>query len=281
MPVGSVAALLGNAVDYAGMFPPASLPFREVVDLYRRYRDGAEGWIVGTLVIAAERSGELEPEVGPVSLVVKTPTSAAIAPLMEGGRPLQVASIEFGPVPPVEIPSLAAAVPSGIQTFFEVPVDSSLERRLDAVASCRARAKIRTGGVVATAFPPAEHLYRFFRACADRGLAAKATAGLHHLLSGWYPLTYEPASPSAAMFGFLNVSVAAALVHAGEDKRDVLDVLGESSPTAFQLDDQAVHWRNRQLSVTDLRATREALFRSFGSCSLREPLDELAAIAMR
>ena len=146
---------------------------------------------------------------------------------------------------------------------------------LDAVAACGALAKIRTGGLTPDAFPHAPSLYRFLRACRDRGLAAKATAGLHHAVSGCYPLTYEAASASAPMYGFLNVCTAAALVHMGATEDDVLRALNESSSAAFRFDDEGMEWRGRRFSTNDLRAMRQALFRSFGSCSLREPIDEL------
>ena len=77
------------------------------------------------------------------------------------------------------------------------------------------------------------------------------------------------------MFGFLGLAAAAALVHAARPREAVLAVLGESSPDAFAFDEDGMEWRGQRISTDDLRATRQVLFRSFGSCSLREPIDEL------
>jgi hypothetical protein len=190
----------------------------------------------------------------------------------------RIAGIEFRPVAPHQIGTLAAAVPDAVEAYFEVPPDADLDRRLDAVAACGRSAKIRTGGVTPDAFPSASAVYRFLRACADRGVAAKATAGLHHALTGRYPLTYEAKSPSAPMFGFLNVCAAAALVHTGITEEDVLPVLGESSPGAFRFDETGMAWRGHCISIRDLAGTRQTLFRSFGTCSLNEPIDDLKRI---
>lgn len=275
MAVRSVDALLRESVDYAGMFPPAGLSIGDAMTMYKRYRAGAEGWIVGTFVVAEDRLADLEPAVGPVSVVLNTPSAAAVEHVLRSNAEMRIAALEFRPVAPEQVEEIRAAVPDDIQAYFETPPDHDLERRLDAVAAYGALAKIRTGGLTPAAFPHASALYRFLRACRDRGLAAKATAGLHHAVSGCYPLTYEAASASAPMYGFLNVCAAATLVHMSATEGDVLRALNESSSAAFQFDDEGMEWRGRRFSTNDLRAMRQALFRSFGSCSLREPIDEL------
>ena len=51
MPVSaSLRALLAGVIDYAGLFPPATLPLDEAVRNYARYRREPEGWMLGRLV---------------------------------------------------------------------------------------------------------------------------------------------------------------------------------------------------------------------------------------
>jgi hypothetical protein len=118
------------------------------------------------------------------------------------------------------------------------------------------------------------------RACARASVPFKATAGLHHALCGRYPLTYEAGSDRAEMFGFLNVSVAAALVHAGATSAEAIDALKESSPRAFTFTGAALEWRERSISTTALEDMRRNFFRSFGSCSFDEPMKELEQLAL-
>jgi hypothetical protein len=275
MAAETVEAMLRGMVDYAGMFPPAGLTLGDATAVYARHRDSAEAWLVGSFVVAAERLADLDPATGPLSVAVAATSPAALEPVLRTATRMTMTALEFRPVRPREIAALAAAVPAHIQAFFEVPPDDEVDRQLDAIAACGAAAKIRTGGLTPDAFPSAPAIYRFLRACADRHIPAKATAGLHHAVTGRYPLTYEAGSASGGMYGFLNVSAAAALVHTGSSRDDVLAVLEESSPGAFQFDEDRMGWRGRQISTNDVRAMRQTLFRSFGSCSLREPIDEL------
>jgi hypothetical protein len=278
MAVRSVDALLRESVDYAGMFPPAGLSIGDAMTMYKRYRASADGWLVGMFVVSAERLADLDPAVGPVSVVLNTPSAAAVEHVLSSNADIQIAALEFRPVAPGQVAEICAAVPDDIQAYFEIPPDHDLERRLDEVATYGGLAKIRTGGLTPDAFPHASAIFRFLHACRHRGLAAKATAGLHHAVSGCYPLTYEAASPSAPMYGFLNVCAAAALVNMDATEDDVLRALSESSSGAYQFDDEWMEWRGRRFSTNDLRTMRQALFRSFGSCSLREPIDELRLV---
>jgi len=280
MAARAVEAVLRGMVDYAGMFPPASLELEDATAVYAGSRAGADAWMVGTFVIAGERLADLPPATGPLSVVVTATSPAALEPVLRTARRMTLTALEFRPVLPGAIAELAAAVPGHIQTFFEVPPDHDADRRLDAIAACSASAKIRTGGLTPEAFPTPPAIYGLLRGCADRGVAAKATAGLHHAVTGRYPLTYEAGSAIGGMYGFLNVAAAAALVHTGSTRDEVLAVLGESSPEAFQFDEDGMGWRDRRISVNDLRAMRQTLFRSFGSCSLREPIEELTRMQL-
>jgi hypothetical protein len=46
----SLRALLNGLLDYAGLFPPAALPFHQAIRNYAHYRSGADGWMLGRFV---------------------------------------------------------------------------------------------------------------------------------------------------------------------------------------------------------------------------------------
>jgi hypothetical protein len=56
----SLRALLHGALDYAGLFPPASLPTDAAVRDFARYRQEPEGWMLGRFVCQAARLVELD-----------------------------------------------------------------------------------------------------------------------------------------------------------------------------------------------------------------------------
>ena len=171
-------------------------------------------------------------------------------------------------------------VPRTLEPFFEVPTDADLERRIGAIATVGGAAKVRTGGVTASAFPGPEDLARFIIGCADAGIRFKATAGLHHAIRGSYGLTYEASSPESPMYGFLNVCLAAALARIGAVLEEMTDALEESSAEAFDFHEDKLVWKQRVIPLRDLSETREHLFRSFGSCSISEPIDELTKMQL-
>jgi hypothetical protein len=190
----------------------------------------------------------------------------------------RVVSVEYPPAAASDIPRLAEGPDLALLKFFETPLDADLDLRLDAIAEARAEAKVRTGGTVATAIPAPAALARFLHGCATRGLAFKATAGLHHAIRNCYSLTYERDSATAVMHGFLNVSVAAALARNGASPAGIEEALAESSGEAFAFDADGLVYRHHTIGLQDLASTRRHFFRSFGSCSFREPADELAAL---
>jgi hypothetical protein len=55
----SLRALLTGAIDYAGLFPPASLSLEETVRNFAAYRKWPESWMLGRLVCPAVRLTEL------------------------------------------------------------------------------------------------------------------------------------------------------------------------------------------------------------------------------
>ena len=130
------------------------------------------------------------------------------------------------------------------------------------------------------AFPPAEHIARFLSRCAALHLPFKATAGLHHPVRGEHRLTYAHDAPSGTMFGFLNVFVAGVLAAHGADEAELVDVLEERNATAFAFDDEGMSWRRHRVSTGELAGGRASFAMSFGSCSFREPVDELGQLAL-
>jgi hypothetical protein len=83
------------------------------------------------------------------------------------------------------------------------------------------------------------------------------------------------------MYGYLNVFLAATLLYAGERETTALEVLEERDPDAFGFDDGGIEWRGKRVSTEDIVASRSRFAISFGSCSFREPIDELDHLTRR
>lgn len=56
----SLRALLTGLIDYAGLFPPASLPLQDAVYNYARYQTEPHAWVLGRFICPASKLEELE-----------------------------------------------------------------------------------------------------------------------------------------------------------------------------------------------------------------------------
>jgi hypothetical protein len=288
----SVKALTAGLIDYAGLFPPAVLGMREAVENYAEYFAGPDAASLGKFILPVERIDEFEQSSGdllskergagpwPISILVKTDLQSAIARIRAfdsrhgdahggGGK---VTAIEM---PFACLPELSRAEIQNYAAYVEVAASDDVATLLPQLKKAGVSAKLRTGGVVETAFPSTYHVIRFLRTCCDVGIALKATAGLHHPVRAQFPLTYKPESPRSTMFGFLNVFLAAAFMWNGADDPTAAKILEETDQTAFAFDESAVCWRDQSLSANRIAAARQSFAHSFGSCSFREPVDEL------
>ncbi len=145
MTVESLRALLANVVDYAGLYPPASLPLGEVAANYERYLVSTDAWMLNRLVLPIGKLRELA--------------------LGRSWRVTLLVECEPGPLPPqVETLETKAGGRLSLPTYCETP----LQRIENGYAKLRA----------ATATP--EAVAEFLCGAAGRRIPFKATAGLHH-----------------------------------------------------------------------------------------------------
>jgi hypothetical protein len=273
--VSPLRALLENLIDYAGLFPPSALHMARAVENYQRYRESPESWMLARFVVPVSRLDEFEATLsGQVPLV-----SALIGADLESDldrierSPVPIDTIEMKASDADYIESAVRRIRRHITPYFEIS-DVSL---VPAIRSTGARAKIRTGGVTPEAFPPAAHIAQFLEICAATGTPFKATAGLHHPLRCYRPLTYSADGPSGWMFGFLNVFIAAVLARKGIS---VERVLTEESVSAFRFAGHAIEWSGHTISTEEIVSARREFAISFGSCSFEEPVADLRALKL-
>ena len=296
--MSALHALLAGAIDYAGLFPPASLDMEAAVAGYAAYRSGEDAWLLGRLIVPVSRLAELEHgarQLLPRDASVPWSISALVGadPRVDleamlafnerhDSRSNGLAVIDAAEM---KVDSADGARTAGsdvvvIETYVEIPVSRDLEPLLAAIQGVGARAKVRTGGVTREAFPAADDLARFIAACARLGLPFKATAGLHHPLRSEYRLTYDAHADRGTMFGFLNVFVAAALARTGMPEAGLAEVLEERDAGAFVFGEDTVSWRDHRADAHAVAGARRDAVMSFGSCSFREPVDELEALGL-
>ena len=241
----SVRVLLESLIDYAGLFPPASLSLKDAVRNYDEYRRGEYAFALGRFVVPAAQMHDV-PEDFPLS-VLASPDSIPDAYVVE---------VKAKNAEEIDVIKQQAAK----QVIYVEVADIDL---IDILAHYGFRAKIRTGGVTEDAFPGVDHVATFIQACRQKKVPFKATAGLHHPIRCAKPFT---------MHGFINVFLAAAM------PGSATQILREENARAFGFDDGGVWFRDLRVTTDELERVRTQSAIAFGSCSFEEPIADLKAL---
>jgi hypothetical protein len=267
--LGMSPALVTALFDDAALFPPGNAAMTDAV---RRHRQDQELWYaasVGPFVCPDARLLELDRALEAAGL-----DRLDVALTVPGGPQALTAALDAARETPrvrvvaVEVPLGSAPVASvwdtldaSIAGYVEVPaarLSTDLAARL---RTAGLRLKLRTGGTSAAAFPTEDELARALTCGTGQGLPIKCTAGLHHAVRHRDPAT------GFEHHGFLNVMLA---VHAALTAADARAALAEQ-------DGAVVASAIGALSAAQIAAIRD-IFRSFGTCSIDEPLADLAKL---
>lgn len=266
--------LLRGLVDDAGLFPPEALDMAAAVARHRADRALGNPVLTHRFVCPVVRFPELLSELedgdrfdvlalGPAT----ADTRRSIEAVLDDPRLTVVGLETVLPAEPAEraaalgvADALVARVP-GLEVYVEIGLRPLHVADLDLLVVRGHRAKVRCGGVRRELFPSSRELAAFITAAAQRSLAFKATAGLHH------PVTHTDAATGFDHFGFLNLAAATAVALGGAPAPDVEMALLERDPAAV-------------VAAASRADDARGLFCSLGSCSTSEPLDDLAALGL-
>lgn len=310
----SLNTFLAQIMDYAGLYPPASLSLDEAIRNFVKYQNDPEAWMLSRFIIPAKRLSELSTlgdEIFPKQGALSFST------LGRGGKDadefveylkFDIADIKtFRDVHgagfivdmfETTLPASAFADQvlandlvnktadalnrNGLTVFFEAPIGDDwqaraekLIRSLRKIKDKHVGFKLRTGGVTADSFPTPEQIAWAIMAARDAGIPMKATAGLHH------PIRHYNQSVQAKMHGFINVFGAGvlALSH-GLDLNQIQEIVEEEDPANFIFNEAGFSWKNFTASVEQIKLARVNGFISFGSCSFDEPREDLQKLGL-
>ncbi len=295
-------SLLFGLIDYAGLFPPASLETAEAASEYRRLRAGPHGWLVGRFICPASRLRELEDhlegEPWRISALLDLPSrsdgwyeelhdrldqtrafadragQAVQVELIEMALPVRVARPDEREIIAQVLPEILSCSSLEVDAFVEIPPEAEIEPVAALLADGRLGAKIRCGGLDSQAFPAPERVADFVTACIHRDIPFKATAGLHH------PFRHLDPETGFVRHGFLNLVAATILGMAHElGREDLASIVADHDQNAFHIDAEGLAWRSLTADKEQIEAGR-SLFVAYGSCDIDEPIEDLQKLGM-
>lgn len=302
--------LLARCLDYAGLFPPASLGTEEALRRFVEERGGNEFALLSRFVCPALRVEEL------ANIVLRSSTDLAVAVLPRGGRSagdflanlesdlitiqrtvqltqgrVGIDTIEMRPpadalgVQPLRklVAATSALVsrraPAVRQVYFELAPGAQLAGQLEILAEEQNQspcdAPLRLGYKLRTGGSDASAVPA--SAHIAMALGSAAALGLQMKCTGGLhrPLRTSDGVP-VPMHGFVNLLVAAALAATVRPPVSTLEtVLEETSPAAFGFAARSLTWREHKLTDKTIATTRTNLLVSFGSCYADLPRSEL------
>ncbi|CAN5515373.1 hypothetical protein BH10ACI1_BH10ACI1_12130 [soil metagenome] len=295
-PKESIRVLLTEIIDYAGLFPPSEVSMAEAVLNYATYKNSNYNWMLGRFVVPVARLDEFwETARDFVSrdsgngwrlsvlsgedineTIRKTDDFNAV-----NAPHIFCDTLEVRAVTESKIENTVNALPEYLTAYFEIPNNERLADLVATLAFTGQRAKLRTGGVTPDAFPKPNEIIRFVRTCLAANVPFKATAGLHHPLRCFKPLTYAANAPQGTMHGFLNMFLATGFARESYKTLLLEEILEDEFEEGFVFDAQGVTWRNDYfLSIAQIARLRETGIISFGSCSFDEPITDLQKIGL-
>jgi hypothetical protein len=269
------SALLGRLIDHAALFPPASMSVPDAAAEDRRARASAYAWMLARFVCPASKLEALAREMpwhqAPgLSVVLDTHHFAPLERAADSGAPIEAVELRLpDPLPgPAFLTETARRL--GWTPYFELMLGDrwrdAVPEAVGAVARAGGRVKLRCGG---DTVPSVEQVALVLAACRDAGCVLKATAGLHHPIR------------RGSEHGFINLLAAVTFAHAhGAGAQELEPVLAEEDPRAFSIAADGIAVHERRADRSEIAAARDRLFASIGSCSWREPVEDLQALGV-
>ncbi|MDJ0394163.1 hypothetical protein QMK17_12570 [Rhodococcus sp. G-MC3] len=258
-----IPLLFRGLCDDAALFPPGNVALDVAVPQHIDYVTSAFSDLVGTFVFPATRLSELTPPPSPIRLSLTVPEGpAAVAEALEIAvriHNVTVVAVEV-PVPEGAGIDVLGKIDPSIEVCIEIPRGLRRAEIFDAVDERGYKAKFRTGGVTADACPDENELAQAIHEATRREIEFKATAGLHHAIRN------TRSDNGFEQHGYLNVLLAAQAAHSGARVADLVSILANREAG------------NLAKAVSAIEGSRA--FLSFGTCSIREPLDDLIALGL-
>lgn len=316
----SLRALMTGLIDYAGLFPPASLPLSTAIANYARYCRDPDRWMLARFIISAARLAEL------IDLIEATPAEPlSFSILGRGGDDtatfltgleadlaamdafrqqyhncvlLDVFEVRLpvglmtagneGPI--VDLLGMAAerlATQGPVRPFYEAPLT---------ITDPEWSAKIATVIRAIAAHNQQQQPAGFKLRCGGVTAAAfptpaqvaqallacrDAAVPLKATAGLHHPVRHFSPAVMGKMHGFLNLFGAGILAQVHSlDSADVEAIIADENPAHFTFTDETFTWRHLAATTNEISQVRQNRLIAYGSCSFDEPREDLRAMGL-
>lgn len=316
-PVISLKNFCSKIIDYAGLFPPASLELGQAFHNFVFYSQGEYKWMLGKFIVPAKRLAELGSLLGDmtidgkVSLSVLGSSSENVNEFNDFFKKDIAAINEFiakhsGTVSidaiEVRLPSelfkneenteisklmstisasLENALRKNIPVFYEVTLTNDYEAEI--IRTVETIGSLNNGSG-----------YKLRTGGIERSAFPEPEVIAFAIMTCCefdvpmkctaglhHPIRHYNDEVKANMHGFMNVFAAGILAFTNNlDEAEIIEVLTDEDPYEFMFNENGLTWNENEITNSEIKSAREKFMLSYGSCSFEEPIEDLKTMEL-
>jgi hypothetical protein len=311
-PVKSLKTFTDKLIDYAGLFPPASLSLAQAFHNYLFYLQGEYKWMLNKFVIPAKRLGELanlmsEMKInGKISFSILGTGGETVNDFYKNlsddfSRIIEFKCNNFEQISieifEVRLPrealekeddydlydllinistQLEKSIGNNIPIFYEAPMTNNHKSTVFRIVESIAGLDKGCGFKLRTGGTQPIAFPKPDQIAFAIMTCCELKVPMKFTAGLHHPIRHYDEGVSSYMHGFFNVFGAGILAYTNNfDETELLDVLNDEEPYEFIFKDEGFEWNQIQVSNSQIMEARREFMISYGSCSFEEPIEDL------
>ncbi len=315
-PALSLKTFCNKLIDYAGLFPPASLNLVQAFHNYIFYMQGEYKWMLNKFIIPAKRLVELTDLLNEMKIQGPVPLSV----LGSGGNTLEfnqnfnndiknidefkkihgdLFSIDafetrlpkeiFEPEDNDELLDLMIGISGELEktmnknvpVFYETQMGDDYEQVIIRTVETIASLDKECGFKLRTGGVEATAFPKPEQIAFAIMTCCEFNVPMKCTAGLHHPIRHYNEGVSSYMHGFLNVFGAGILAYTNNlDEEELLEVLNDEDPYEFVFTENGIQWKEEEASNAQIKEARAKFILSYGSCSFDEPIDDLKTMEL-
>ena len=316
-PPVSLKNFCSKIIDYAGLFPPASLELGQAFHNFVFYLQGEYKWMLGKFIIPAKRLAELGSLLDDMTIDGKVPLSVLgsssenvdefnelfngdIAAINEfiakysGAVTIDAFEVrlpselfkneentEISKLMSTISASLESALGKNIPVFYEVSLTKEYEAEIIRTVETIGALNNGSGYKLRTGGIEASAFPEPEVIAFAIMTCCEFDVPMKCTAGLHHPIRHYDDEVKTSMHGFMNVFAAGILAYTSNlDEAEIIEVLTDEDPYEFLFTEIGFTWNENEITNSEIKAAREKFMLSYGSCSFDEPIDDLKAMEL-
>lgn len=316
-PIESLKEFCGNIIDYAGLFPPASLELGQAFHNFVFYRQGEYRWMLGKFIIPVKRLAELGSLLDDMTIDGSVPLSilgsssenvnefyslfkSDIAIINEfkskysgtvtiDAFEVRLPSDIFKDNDNTELQKLMGSISDSLENtlgkkipvFYEVTLTKEYEAEIIRTVETIGALNNGSGYKLRTGGIEASAFPEPEVIAFAIMTCCEFDVPMKCTAGLHHPIRHYNEEVKSNMHGFMNVFAAGILAYTSNlDEAEIIEVLTDEDPYEFMFTESGFTWDENEITNSEIKSAREKFMLSYGSCSFDEPIDDLKAMEL-